>query len=165
MTTHTATTAPATIEDRLAIADVLHRYAEGLDLGNADFLQAALTEDAIVDLTPATERLGMAFPVLQPRSAVVDALMTYVGPLDTSHSVSNLQVEVAGDEAKARCYCQGRHFLPGEGPDPAETRHALMMSRYDVRLRRGPDGWRIAHLIISLAWFEGDPLVLVAMGG
>lgn len=165
MTTNTTTPAATTIEDRLAIADVLHRYAEGLDLGDAELLGAALTEDAIVDLTPATERLGMAFPVLQPRSAVIDALMTYVGPLDTSHSVSNLQVEAGEREATARCYCQGRHFLPDEGPDPAATRHALMMSRYDVRLRREPDGWRIAHLIISLAWFEGDPLVLVAMGG
>jgi FAD/FMN-containing dehydrogenase len=164
MTPQTSTPAPTTIEDRLGVADVLHRYTEGLDLGDAELLGAALTEDAVVDLTPATERLGMAFPVLQPRSAVIEALMTYVGPLDTSHSITNLQVDVAGDEATARCYCQGRHFLPGEGPDPAATRHALMMSRYDVALRRGPDGWRIAHLKISLAWFEGDPLVLVAMG-
>jgi len=85
-----------------------------------------------------------------------------VGPRDTSHSLSNLRVRVAGDRAEVRCYAQAQHFLPGGGPDPANLRHALMMNRYDAALRRdGPD-WRIARLNIDLVWFDGDPAVLVS---
>jgi ketosteroid isomerase-like protein len=151
------------LADRAEIADAFYRYAAGLDLGDAEILASALTEDAVVDLTAATTKLGLEFPALAPRNVVVDALTTYVGPLDTSHSITNVRVEVTGDTATARCYAQANHFLPGEGPKPDRTRHALMMNRYTAEMARDGDRWRIRRLLIDCAWFEGDPQVLVAL--
>jgi len=41
--------------DRFEIADALHRYAFGLDYGDADSLASALTEDCGIDRTGQEE--------------------------------------------------------------------------------------------------------------
>ena len=151
------------VTDRTEITDALYRYAAGLDLGDAAVLESALTEDAVVDLTSATAKLGLDFPVLAPRDVVVSALSSAVGPLDTSHSITNIRIDIAGDTAAVRCYAQANHFLPGDGPRPHRTRHALMMNRYDAEMARDGERWRIRRLLIDCAWFDGDPSVLVAL--
>jgi hypothetical protein len=152
-----------TITDRAEITDTFYRYAAGLDLGDAALLESALTEDATVDLTSATAKLGLDFPVLAPRDVVVSALVSAVGPLDTSHSITNVRIDITGDTATARCYAQANHYLPGDGPRPDRTRHALMMNRYTAEMARDAERWRIRRLQIDCAWFDGDPLVLVAL--
>jgi FAD/FMN-containing dehydrogenase len=151
------------LTDQAGIADTLHRYAAGLDHGDAELLASSLTEDALVDLTPATGRIGLDFPPLEPREVVVGALIPAVGPLDTSHVISNVRATVDGDTAHVNCYAMAQHYLPGEGPRPERTRHALMMNRYDADMRRDGDGstWRISRLTIDSAWFEGDKTVLL----
>jgi hypothetical protein len=93
----------------------------------------------------------------------VGALIPAVGPLDTSHVISNVRATVDGDTAHVHCYAMAQHYLPGEGPRPERTRHALMMNRYDADMRRDGDGstWRISRLTIDSAWFEGDKTVLL----
>ncbi|MFC8828260.1 nuclear transport factor 2 family protein [Streptomyces sp. NPDC057137] len=152
------------IVDRAAIADALHRYAAGLDHGDADLFISSLTEDATVDLTPATTKIGLEFPVLTPRKTVVEALIPTVGPLDTSHVISNIRTTVDGDTAKLSCYAMAQHFPAGEGPKPERTRQALMMNRYDADLVRDGEVWRISRLTIDSAWFSGDPSVLLPDG-
>ena len=161
-TTTTTPAEPAALTDHHAVVDAVLRYTTALDLADADLMTSALTPDATVDLTPATTKIGLEFPVLTPRDTVVGALIGAVGPLDTSHSVTNPRTDITGDTAVLRCYAQAMHFLPGQGPNPAETRHALMMNRYTARLVRDGSTWRIQHLSIDSAWFEGDPTVLVS---
>jgi hypothetical protein len=152
----------AALTDHAAIVDTLHRYTAALDHADAELLTSALTEDAVVDLTPATAKIGLEFPVLGPRETVVAALIGAVGPLDTSHSITNVRAQVDGDRAEVRCYAQAWHFLPGQGPDPAATKHALMMNRYHAEVVRDGAAWRIRRLTIDSAWFDGDPAVLVS---
>jgi SnoaL-like domain len=147
---------------RNAILDAIYRYTAGLDYCDAELLESSLTKSAVVDLTPATRKIGLDFPVLESRETVVSALIAAVGPLDTSHVVTNPRITVMGDTAELRCYAQAQHFLPGEGPDPARTTHALMMNRYRAELTRDGQQWRISRLTIDNAWFEGDPAVLVS---
>ena len=151
----------ADLVDRTAITDTLHRYAAGLDLNDADLLASSLTEDAVVDLGPAMRRIGYDFPPLSPRETVVTALIGAVGPLDTSHSITNVRTTIDGDTATVLAYAQAQHFEPGTGSDPAVTRHALMMNRYTASLVRDGAQWRIRHLDIANAWFDGDPLMLL----
>jgi hypothetical protein len=151
------------ITDRTQITDAIYRYAAGLDFGDSALLESALTEDAVVDLTAATAKLGLDFPVLASRDVVVGALASAVGPLDTSHSITNVRIDIVGDTATARCYAQANHYLPGEGPQPDRTRHALMMNRYTADMARDGERWRIRRLLIDCAWFDGDPSVLVAL--
>jgi hypothetical protein len=159
--TITTATTLADLVDRAAITDTLHRYAAGLDLNDADLLTSSLTEDAVVDLGPAMRRIGYDFPPLAPRETVVTSLIGAVGPLDSSHSISNIRFAVDGDTATVYAYAQANHYAPGVGSDPAVTRHALMMNRYTASMVRDGAQWRIRHLDIANVWFDGDALMLL----
>ena len=58
--------------DRFEIADALHRYAFGLDHGDADSLASALTEDCRFDFRPAGRKLEIDFPLLIGRDAILN---------------------------------------------------------------------------------------------
>jgi ketosteroid isomerase-like protein len=148
--------------DRAEIADALYRYAFGLDHGDADSLASALTEDCVLDFTPAAEKLRIKFPVMQGRESVVKTLIPLIGPLDTSHTASNLQIEVNGDSGTLHAYVMSQHFMPGEGCRQG-TDHTLFMNRYDADLIRDGKTWRFSRIVIDNAWAQGDPAIITAM--
>lgn len=148
--------------DRYEIADAVHRFAFGLDHGDADSLASTLTEDCVLDFRPAGKKLGLDFPRLAGRQAIVDALIPLLGPLDTSHTVSNVQVEVSEDSATLYCYVLAQHFMPREGPRPG-SENALLMNRYDCELVRDGQKWRFKRMTIDNAWAQGNPEILNAL--
>lgn len=148
--------------DRYEIADALHRFAFGLDHGDADSLASALTEDCVFDFRPAGKKLGLDFGKLTGRQAIVDALIPLLGPLDTSHTTSNLQIEVSEDTATLYCYMLAQHFMPRQGPRPG-SENALLMNRYDGQLIRDGQKWRFRQIVIDNAWAQGNPEILNAL--
>ena len=148
--------------DRYEIADALNRFAFGLDHGDADSLSSALTEDCVLDFRPAGRRLGLDFPKLTGRQAIVDTLIPLLGPLDTSHSVNNLQIEVGDDLATLYGYVMAQPFMPREGSCPG-TENALLMNRYDCELVRNGQRWRFKRIAIDNAWAQGNPEILNAL--
>jgi len=148
--------------DRYEIADTLHRYAFGLDHGDADSLASALTESCVFDFRPAGRKLGIDFPRLTGRQAIVDALLPLLGPLDTSHAASNMQIEISGDSATLYAYVMAQHFMPREGSRPG-SENALLMNRYDCELVRDGEKWRFKRVIIDNAWAQGNPEILNAL--
>jgi len=148
--------------DRYEIADALHRYAFGLDHGDADSLASTLTEDCVLDFRPAGKKLGLDFPRLNGRQAILDALIPLLGPLDTSHTVNNLQIEISEDSATLYCYVLAQHFMPREGCRPG-SENALLMNRYDCELVRDSEKWRFKRMTIDNAWAQGNPEILNAL--
>jgi hypothetical protein len=148
--------------DRFGIADALHRYAFGLDHGDADTFASALTEDCQFDFTPAGKKLGINFPVVSGRDAIVNSVLPLIGPLDTSHTTSNLQIEISGDSATLYAYVMSQHFMPHEGPHRG-AEFALLMNRYDCELVRDKDKWRFQKITVDNAWAQGDPEILNAL--
>jgi hypothetical protein len=147
--------------DRYEIADTLHRYAFGLDHGDTDSLASAFTEDCIFDFRPAGRKLGIDFPKLSGREAIVNELIPLLGPLDTSHTVSNLQIEISDDSATLYAYVMSQHFMPREGCRRG-SENALLMNRYDCELVRDGQKWRFKCVKIDNAWMQGDPEILNA---
>src|SRR5207245_1651117 len=115
--------------DRFEIADALHRYAFGLDHGDADSLASALTEDCRFDFRPAGRKLEIDFPLLSGRDAILNGVLPLIGPLDTSHSVSNLKIEIGDDTATLYAYVLSQHFLPREVLRRGQA-YALVMCDY-----------------------------------
>jgi len=148
--------------DRYEITDALHRYAFGLDHGDADSLASAFTEDCIFDFRPAGKKLELDFAKLTGRQAVVDTLIPLLGPLDTSHTVSNLQIEVSVDSATLYAYVMSQHFMPREGCRRG-SENALLMNRYDCELVRDGHKWRFKRVTIDNAWAQGNPEILNAL--
>jgi SnoaL-like domain len=148
--------------DRFEIADTLHRYAFGLDHGDADSLASALTEDCHFDFTAAAKKLEIEFPMLTGRDAILKSVLPLIGPLDTSHSASNLQIEISGDSATLYAYVMSQHFMPREGSRRG-AEFALLMNRYDCELVRDGQKWRFRRVTIDNAWAQGDPAILTAL--
>ena len=148
--------------DRYEIADALHRYAFGLDHGDADSLASAFTEDCIFDFRPAGKKLGIDFPKLTGRQAIVDALIPFLGPLDTSHTASNLQIEISYDSATLYAYVMSQHYMPRQGSRRG-SENALLMNRYDCELARDGQKWRFKRMTIDNAWAQGNPEILNAL--
>jgi len=148
--------------DRFEIADALHRFAFGLDHGDADSLASALTEDCRFDFRPAGKKLGIDFPLLTGRDAILQGVLPLIGPLDTSHNASNLQIEISGDSATLYAYVMSQHFMPGEGSRRG-SEFALLMNRYDCELVRDREKWSFRRMTIDNAWAQGDPEILTAL--
>jgi hypothetical protein len=148
--------------DRYEIADALHRYAFGLDHGDADSLASALTDDCVFDFRPAGKKLHLDFSLVTGRQAILDSVLPLIGPLDTSHTASNLQIEISDDSATLSAYVMSQHFMPHEGPRRG-TENALLMNRYDCDLVRDGEKWRFKRITIDNVWCEGDPEILNAL--
>ena len=148
--------------DRYEIGDALHRYCFGLDHGDADSLASALTEDCVFDFRPAGKKLNLDFPRIEGRQAILDSVLPLIGPLDTSHTATNLQVEISDNSATFSAYVMSQHFMPREGSRRG-AENALLMNRYDCELLRDGQKWRFKRLTIDNAWAQGDPEILNAL--
>ena len=148
--------------DRYEVADTLHRYAFGLDHGDADSLASALTEDCVIDFRRADKKLHLGFPLITGRQAILDSVLPLIGPLDTSHTATNLQIEISDDSATLCAYVMSQHFMPHEGSQRG-AENALLMNRYDCELARNGQKWRFKRITIDNAWSQGDPEILNAL--
>src|SRR5437899_5689519 len=140
--------------DRYEIADTLHLFAFGLDHGDGYSLASVFTEDCIFDFRPAGRKIKIDFPKVNGREAIVNALIPFLGPLDTSHTVSNLQIEVSDDSATLYAYVMSQHFMPREGCRRG-SENALLMNRYDCELVRDGQKWAFRRVAIDNAGAEG----------
>jgi len=150
--------------DRYEIADALHRYAFGLDHGDADSLASALTEDCILDFRPADKKLRLGFPLVTGRQAILGSVLQLLGPLDTSHTATNIQIEISDDSATLSAYVMSQHFMPLQGCRRG-AENALLMNRYDCELVRDGQKWRFKRITIDNSWSQGDPEILNALAG
>jgi hypothetical protein len=148
--------------DRYEIADTLHRYAFGLDHNHPDSLASALSEDCVLDFRPAGKKLHLDFPLITGRQAILDSVLPLIGPLDTSHSATNLQIDVSDDSATLSAYVMAQHFMPHQGSRRG-AENALLMNRYHCELVRDARQWRFKRISIDNAWSQGDPEILNAL--
>jgi 3-phenylpropionate/cinnamic acid dioxygenase small subunit len=140
------------IADRLAIVDLLHRYATSLDTRDWDLLASVFTDDAIADY-------GELAGINNGVAAIVKVCHDALQGLDASqHIVSNEVIELAGDRARSRCYLQAQHvYLGAEGGD-----NFLVGGTYEDEVVRTGQGWRIAHRRLITTWVDGNASVFEA---
>ena len=138
----------AVLLDERAIVAVAIRYCRALDTKDWAALDTVFLPDADANLASTAELIG--------RDAIVGRISAALSHLDDSqHLVGNHEVTVAGDTATHRCYLQAQH-----------VRHAavgganyLVGGRYEDRLVRTADGWRIAHRTLVVMWTDGNVAV------
>jgi septum formation inhibitor-activating ATPase MinD len=141
--------------DKLAVVDALYRFAAGIDLRDRNLLSSSLAENAVSDFRQAAAKAGFDYPVIEGRDVIVEALTVSLATLDTTHSVTNPRVTIAGDTARLDALVEAQHVPRGD-----HTRHYLMKNRYDVELARKGDVWVITRSTIDNVWRTGDPAVL-----
>jgi hypothetical protein len=146
----------------LSLADLPLAWGRALDRADATILDRILADDIVVDMTPATTKIGLEFPVLSGKTSVIENMMAAVGPLDTMHLVGNVVVQEGAEESIVESYALAQHFLPGAGPNPLETRHVLMGNTWTFTVRWTGEQYIVSRFEMDCLWLEGDPSVLLA---
>jgi SnoaL-like domain len=134
-----------TVDDRTAITDLTIAYCWTLDLKEFENLRNIFLPDATFDVG------GPVFSGIDSIIAKVSAALT---PMDASHHlISNHQIRVDGDTATSRCYLQAQHVREAA----VGGQNFIIAGRYEDKLRRTPDGWRIEFRRLVRTWSEGNP--------
>jgi hypothetical protein len=135
--------------DKAQIADVLIRYATGIDFKDWALLRTCWTRDVDCDYGDVGRYSGV-----DAISGLMEQLHSSMGP--TYHRLSNFTITVDGDRATARSYVFAHlQAVPG---DPATWVEAL--GHYDDELARTPDGWRIARRTTHIARVQSGVTVI-----
>ena len=139
------------LSDRIALADLVHAYAAGVD--DRRF-------DQVAELFTDTAELALADPpqFLEPirhhtgRVAIRAALESVAAVLRTQHAiVGEVYAEGAGaDEAQGRITCVAHHWSR-RGDDLSDLVWHL---RYDDRYARTGSGWRIENRALTINAIE-----------
>jgi 3-phenylpropionate/cinnamic acid dioxygenase small subunit len=132
-----------TLADRIAIDDVLTRYATAVDARDWDLYRSVFTADAVIDYTSSG---GIRGGVTEVTTWLSDALSIFSM---SQHLVTNRDIRVTGDTATSRSY-----FYNPMGRTKRNGTLDLMFvgGFYRDKLLRTADGWRIAERIQDTAW-------------
>ncbi len=121
------------LEDRLAVGDIIIRYADSIDQLDYDRYCTCFTDDVVVTGFGAEPIVGLS----AYRPWVTAARNKYGR---TQHLIGNIQVTVNGDTATLRSYVQATHELLAD-PD-----HLIILwAAYNDKLVRTSEGWKITH--------------------
>jgi len=135
-----------TLEDRLAITDLMTRYATAIDSRNWALLESCFTPDAEVHYPGAAPLHG---PTAVARFCE-EALRPYRA---TQHLLGNYTVEVSGDVAATSVSLQATHVTPrSEGGGIF-----VLGGTYRDRVVRSDGQWRIAERTLTTTWTERRP--------
>ncbi|MCH9674821.1 MAG: nuclear transport factor 2 family protein [Gammaproteobacteria bacterium] len=138
-----------TVETLLAkqeIADVIYRYARGIDRLDLDTVRDCYHPDAYDDhgeMKGTVDEFIAAVESFLPKFAV------------TQHFMGNMLVEVDGDVARAETYAVAYHrkeLADGSGKDD------VFGIRYVDRFERRAGEWKIAHRVVATEWRRVDPV-------
>jgi 3-phenylpropionate/cinnamic acid dioxygenase small subunit len=128
------------------IAEVLVRYATGIDRRDWDLFRSCFTSDCHADYP--------GIGTWESVDAITDFMVSaHAGMGHTMHRISNIAVDVGEDaeHAVARCYVDGTLMAPdGEsGFSP--------IGFYDDELVQTADGWRIARRTFTMVHLRTLP--------
>ncbi len=137
-----------TVEGRAKedIAEVLVRYATGIDRRDWDLFRSCFVADCLAEY----EGIG----TWESADDITDFMVTaHAGMGQTMHRISNIAVDVHGDgdRAVARCYVDGV-LMAADGESGFNP-----IGSYDDELVHTPDGWRIAHRTFNMVTFRTLP--------
>jgi 3-phenylpropionate/cinnamic acid dioxygenase small subunit len=133
------------VSDKIDIHELLARYARGVDTRDWDTWRAVFTPEATVDYSSAGVPVGRRDEV----GAWLEAGLESV-PM-TQHFISNIEIDLDGDRARARAMFFNPMHLPGM------DQQSYCGGYYHHDLVRTPDGWRSERLVEENVWFVNRP--------
>lgn len=124
--------------DRLAILEVIHTYARGVDRADAEILKSACWPDSELDYGGYK---GPAYPFCD---MLPDGLRNFV---NTQHQISNTLIKITGDKASVESYLTAHH----RRPDNTEMTY---IGRYLDRMEKRNNVWKISFRQIVMTWHQ-----------
>ncbi len=134
------------IADRMAIQQLMYRYAMAVDGRDWELYRTVFSPDAVIDYADS----GGARADLETTVKWLDAALGAFAGLQ--HNMTNHVVEIDGEQARACTYYVAYHSMAdGNGGETV----IVMGGFYRDRLVRTPDGWRISERVELGEWMEG----------
>ncbi len=119
------------IADRLALMDVMLRYAAGLDDGDMDMYAACFTDDVIV-------YPGAGDPIRGRDNWLAYVRHRLLAYGATQHMLGPQLAIITGDSAECRTDVQATHFYKDD-----MTRTMTLWATYRTEMKRVGQGWKI----------------------
>jgi hypothetical protein len=131
--------------DREAIRDCLMRYCHAIDRCDEQMLRGVYWPEAIDEHGmfngPASEYVDMVMPMLRTMEATV-------------HTVSNMWIELQGDQARVETYMSAYHRAASRD---GVMRDSIIAGRYLDRMEKRDGEWRILHRLVVVDWLRQYP--------
>lgn len=136
------------ISDRLEIEDLITEYADAVDCGELDRLDAVFTADAHIDYSAMGGEVG-DYPAI--KAFLAAALPAFKS---SQHLIANYKITLAGDKAEGKIMCFNPMQLDmGEQASPV---FFLGLWYWDEYVRT-PHGWRIAKRVEQKSYHFNAP--------
>jgi 3-phenylpropionate/cinnamic acid dioxygenase small subunit len=134
------------VEDRIAITDMLARYAHTYDAGDWDGLKQVFTHDAEYEILGQVGKMPSVMRGADEIVAAFRARREEIQPAQRRHLSTNLAIDANGhpDSAIATSYLLLASTREGHF-------EVLAAGRYDDVLQKGTDGqWRIKRRTVAI---------------
>ncbi|KAJ5580155.1 uncharacterized protein N7459_006140 [Penicillium hispanicum] len=140
---------------REAITDALYRAVRGFDSNDVEFLNSSFIGE---DVTLVINGESM-----NDLTTIREGVFARVGPMDTTHTISNIRIEVkdGAETASLSAIAVAQHCPPGRGKEPDGPKF-LAGSEYtlDLVLDQATGLWKIKKWILDILWTQGEPSVM-----
>jgi hypothetical protein len=134
------------LADRMAIQQLMYRYAMAVDRRDWDLYRTVFSPDAVIDYVDS----GGGREDLETTVKWLDDVLAIFAGLQ--HNMTNHVVEIDGDRARACTYYLAYHsVVDGKGGETV----LVMGGFYRDRLVCTSDGWRISERVELGEWMEG----------
>jgi len=136
------------ISDRMEIEQLIVRYSNAIDQRNWDGLDAVFTPDAYIDYR-ALGGIDGRYPEVK----------AWLGPALAGfphycHMISNIEVTLSGDTARARTLC----INPMDTPLPTGGTQVMLLGLwYKDKFVRTPHGWRMNERVEEACFQHNVP--------
>lgn len=147
-----AVPSPGELADRSAIQDVLVQHCRGVDRADGALLKTAYWPDATVAYGGFN---GNAHEFCGILPAAIR------GFARTQHSISNVAIDLRGDDARVETYVTAYHYTQGEN---GADREMTYLGRYLDRMQRRAGVWKISHRQVVMDWNQNAAATAVWNG-
>lgn len=138
------------VSDRLALTDLVHRYAAGVDDRELDSVVELFTEEGQLVLPDPPGRLEPV-SVHRGHDAILSALSSLDSLIRTEHMiVGEVYTPEGAAAARGRVTCVAHHWSRSD----EDIVDLVWHIRYDDHYERTPSGWRITHRRLTLNAIE-----------
>lgn len=147
----------SSLTPREAITDVLHRCFLGIDHNDGSMFDSAFAGE---DINLSHSSVPKPFTSL---SALKAGIFVRVGPLDTTHMLTNVRINYKDGEetASMKAYALCQHAPPGRGKQPDGPKFMTGVD-YSVDVVRDKDDglWKINKAVLDVLWTQGDHSIM-----
>lgn len=135
------------------ITRLMARFARGIDLRDWDLYRSVFTDEIDIDYTSYRAGNEGRF---RAEDWVQRGRMLFPGLAASQHFLSNLDIDIDGEEGTVTSYVRAEHVLPNTSGDSMFT----IGGYYTDGVVRVGGEWKIRSKKLTVLWNSGNPQVL-----